>query len=91
MNDFAPILDRIRQHPDHEPHWLALSAHLNDNGEYDLARVIQAHWPVCREIVRAGKSTEEALNRIRKIGGRGLARLAQKSREREERGLADRD
>jgi hypothetical protein len=53
--------------------------------------VIQAHSPVCREIMREGKIAKEALHRIRKIGRRGLARLAQKSRERKERGLAAHD
>jgi len=30
------ILDRIRAKPDDEDGWLALAAHLHDNGEYDL-------------------------------------------------------
>jgi hypothetical protein len=74
------ILDAIRQQPDHEPHWLALAAHLSDNGECDLATVVRHHWPVLRDNLAAGVTIEETL---RRIGPRMLRRIATQARQAE--------
>jgi len=86
--DLPPaIADAICREPDHEPHWLALSRYLDDNGEYDLAMVVRHHCPVFRESSDSGRSVEDGL---RTFSVRDAARVARRAREAEERELTDR-
>jgi hypothetical protein len=86
--DISPaILDRIRREPDAEAGWLALAAHVHDNGEYDLATIIRNHWDISRDSLRDGLTVAQAIDRWRALGARGLRQIAMRAREAEERGL----
>jgi hypothetical protein len=80
VNDFPAILNRIRADPDAEVHWLALAAHLHDNGEYDLATVVRHHWLALRDTLAQGATLEAVLA----FRARDAARIARQAREAEE-------
>ena len=85
--DLPPaILDAICREPDHEPHWLALARHLDDNGHYDLAVVVRCHWPVFVADMRRGHSVDDSL---RWWCPRDAAMVARRTREAEERRTSD--
>jgi hypothetical protein len=82
------ILDRIRAKPDDEAGWLALAAHLHDNGEYDSAVIVRHHWDISRDSLRDGLTVAQAIDRWRALGARGLRQIARRAREAEERTVA---
>jgi hypothetical protein len=88
--DLPAILDRIRAEPDAEAGWLALAAHLHDNGEYDLAVIMRHHWDAARDSLKDGLTVEQAIDQFRTMPPRIMRRIATRARESEERGLSDR-
>jgi len=81
--DLPALFDAIRR----EAHWLALAAHLNDNGEYDLAVVVRGWWDVARDGLRDELTPEQVIVRFRAWPPRLLRRLARRARDADEREL----
>jgi hypothetical protein len=81
VTELPAILDRIRQEPDHEPHWFALARWFCDNGQNDLAAVVRVFWPAMRDSLGPQRTLEQVLA----IAPQDLARLAIVARRVEER------
>jgi hypothetical protein len=70
---------------------LTLAAHLQDNGEYDLAVIVRPRWGAVREYLFDGLTVEQAVDRFRQMSHRDMRRTAGRAREAEERELSRTD
>jgi hypothetical protein len=64
MPDLPALIGAIREWPDDERRWLALSSWLWDNGRDDEAAAVRVFWPTLRDTVNAGESVDGALRRV---------------------------
>jgi hypothetical protein len=78
------LLNAIRSDPDDAARWLALAQHLDDGGEFDLAILLRAQWPACRQCLQDGDTVEQAVERMRTISLVDLAQLSARARAVEE-------
>jgi hypothetical protein len=70
--ELPAIFDRIRQEPDAEAHWLALTGWCADNGYADMALVVRHFWPALRDAIGPNMPLEQMLE----IAPKDASRLA---------------
>jgi hypothetical protein len=65
MGDLPAILDSIRESPDDQSRWLALSRWLSDNGRDDESVAVRLFWPTLRDSVTVeGKTVDETFAEV---------------------------